>query len=265
VYKELEIVARLVLESGVAIMRLYGSVAAGRESSSPVTEADLASNRLITAGLAHAFSGDAILSEESADSAARLAAGRVWIVDPLDGTKEFLTGNGEFSVMVGLVTDGEPVLGVVGLPAAGTIYGAIKGMGAWRLSGGGSPERLVRRPADAARIRLVGSRSHSDPLVTRLAAELGAVEVRQSGSVGVKCVLIAEGQSDVYAHPGPCLKEWDTCAPEIVLREAGGEVTDCVGQRLRYNKAEPVQSNGIMACAPHLSDLVLERIAALAG
>lgn len=246
--------------AGRAAMRFYGSArAVEKEGGSPVTEADHAANRVIVDALSAAFPGDAILSEESADSAARLSAERVWIVDPLDGTREFLARNGEFAIMIGLAVGGRAVLGAVYQPADDVLFGAAEGEGAWITRGGETaPLRCGAPGADG--LRLVGSRSHPDPLLTRMREALGITDVRPSGSVGVKCGLIALGERDLYVHPVPYLKEWDTCAPEAILRAAGGDVADCLGEPLRYNKPDPRQPHGIVACGPGVMDGVLARI-----
>jgi 3'(2'), 5'-bisphosphate nucleotidase len=258
--RELDLVAETVRAAGAAAMRFYGTAAAqAKTDASPVTAADHAANDVIVARLRAAFPGDAILSEESRDSADRLGARRVWIVDPLDGTKEFLAQNGEFSIMVGLVEDGRPVLGAVYLPAPDVLYLAAEGVGAWREAEG-RREPLACPTADPGAIRLVGSRSHADPLVERMRAALGIDDVLPCGSVGVKCARIAEGVRDLYVHPVPYMKEWDTCAPEAILRAAGGFVSDARGEPLRYNKPDPVQPHGIVACAPGVVDAVLPTI-----
>ena len=255
--KQAEVLARL---AGHAALQFYGTaVAEYHGSNSPVTAADRASNECILEGLQAVFPGDAILSEESRDSLERLRAERVWIVDPLDGTKEFLAQNGEFSVMIGLVERGVPVLGVVYMPATGVVYSAERGNGAW-VERGGERTRLLCEHGNGKPLRLVGSRSHHDVLLQRMQEALDITDVRPSGSVGIKCALIAERERDLYIHPVPYLKEWDTCAPEVLLREAGGAVTDCLGAPLRYNKASPIQPHGILACVPGAYSSVLARI-----
>lgn len=247
--------------AGRAAMRFYGTaLAVEKEGGSPVTEADHAANRVIVDALRAAFPDDAILSEESADSAARLPAERVWIVDPLDGTKEFLAQNGEFAIMIGLAVAGRAVLGVVYQPADDVLFAAAPGEGATIQRGGGETVPLRCGAPGADGLRLVGSRSHPDKLLVRMQEALGITDVRPSGSVGVKCGLIAQGERDLYVHPVPYLKEWDTCAPEAILREAGGDVTDCLGQPLRYNKPDPRQPHGIVACGRGLLDGVLATI-----
>jgi 3'(2'), 5'-bisphosphate nucleotidase len=247
---ELDITAGIARRAGDAALAHYGTVTAEEKAGgSPVTAADHAANAVILEALREAFPGEAILSEESRDDRSRLDASRVWVVDPLDGTKEFLAENGEFSVMIGLVENGTPVLGVVYRPDGDTLYRACDGEGAY-VERSGRTDRLEPKPADAGALRMVGSRSHGDPLIDRMRDALGISDVRPSGSVGIKCALIAEGQRDLYVHPVPYLKEWDTCAPEIILREAGGEVTDCLGSPLRYNKEDTRQPHGILATGP---------------
>lgn len=261
--KELEVAAELTRAAGRAAMRFYGAAGAEtKEGGSPVTRADHAANAVILEALAREFPADAILSEESKDTAERLSADRVWIVDPLDGTKEFIACNGEFSVMVGLVRDREPVLGAVYLPDGDVLYTAASGAGAW-VERQGRREPLTCRAVNGGALRLIGSRSHHDPLLATMQDALGITDVAPCGSVGVKCSRIAEGRHDLYIHPSPHMKEWDTCAPEVVLREAGGSVTDCRGRRLRYNKPDPRQLDGIVACAPGALTRVLRQVVPL--
>jgi len=249
---ELKVAESLAREAGAAALRFYDGVSAEyKEGGSPVTAADHAANDVIVAGLRRAFPGDAILSEESKDSADRLSARRVWVVDPLDGTKEFLARNGEFSIMIGLSIEGEAVLGVVYLPDGDVLYSAARGQGAW--ADDGVERRRLERGPRTDDLRLVGSRSHSDPLLERMREELGITDVVPCGSVGVKCSRIVEDLRDLYVHPVPYLKEWDTCAPEVLVREAGGWVSDCMGRPLRYNKPDPRQPHGILASAPGAS------------
>ena len=260
---ELTEIEELARRAGSAALRHYGAVtAAYKAENSPVTAADHAANDCILEGLRTVFPDDAILSEESHDGASRLIADRVWIVDPLDGTKEFLAQNGEFSIMIGLAVSHQPVLGVVYLPATDVLYSAEIGGGAW-VQRGRLRERLRCAEVGSAPLRMVGSRSHPDVLLQRMQEALGITDVEPSGSVGIKCALIAERKRDLYIHPVPYLKEWDTCAPDIVLREAGGSVTDCTGELLRYNKPDPVQPHGILACAPGALEHVLNVIAPL--
>jgi 3'(2'), 5'-bisphosphate nucleotidase len=259
--ERLAFAGRIARQAGERILAHYGQTGhATKAGGSPVTAADLESNAYLVAAIREACPEEPVLAEESADSTARLGAERLWLVDPLDGTKEFLARNGEFSVMIGLVTDGVPVLGVVYLPARRLLYGAGPGTGAWVESDAGVRRALRCVPADPRSLRMVGSRSHPDALLERMQRALDVHDVRPSGSVGIKCALIAEGERDVYIHPVRYLKEWDTCAPEALLREAGGTVTDCLGHPLRYNQVEPAQEHGIVACASDVHAKVVERI-----
>jgi 3'(2'), 5'-bisphosphate nucleotidase len=254
---ELEVAVAAARAGGAAAMEHYGTTrSVAKADASPVTAADHAANDAILARLREAFPTDAFLSEEKRDDLARLEFGRVWVVDPLDGTKEFLARNGEFSIMIGLAVAGRAVMGVVFLPDPDVLYAAAAGGGAW-VDRGGSRQRLVVDTADPEALRLVGSRSHPDPLLTRMQLALGITDVEPCGSVGVKCSRIADGRRDLYIHPVPYLKEWDTCAPEVVVVEAGGTVTDCRGAPLRYNKRDPRQPHGIVACGGGLGGDVL--------
>lgn len=260
VRERLAFAGRVAREAGERILRHYG--ATGHETKaggSPVTAADLAANEWIVSAIRAAWPGEAILAEESKDSADRLTSDRVWVIDPLDGTREFLAQNGEFSVMIGFVAGGRPRLGVVMVPVRGLLYAAAEGEGAWAELAG-EKRRLQCLPARLDNLRLVGSRSHPDPTIEAMRERLGITDVKPSGSVGIKCALIAEGERDLYVHPVPYLKEWDTCAAEVLLREAGGMVTDCRGDPLAYNKPDPTQPHGILACAASIHAEVLDKI-----
>lgn len=261
--KDLRTAAAAALAGGRAAMRFYGRAGLDiREKGvdDPVTEADHAADSAISAVLAELAPGDAIRSEESSPSVppdaefAEARGRRGWIVDPLDGTKEFIAGNGEFSVMVGLAIDGRASVGAVYRPDPGVLFLGGVGDGAWQVevpSDGGEPlpeaRSLSASETAGGPLRFVRSRSHPDPLLSALEAELGNAEIVLCGSVGVKCSLIATGRADAYVHPVAFLKEWDTCAPEAVLRGAGGEVTDCAGEPLRYGKPDARQPRGILA------------------
>lgn len=258
---EYQVAKHLALKAGRAVMRFYGrAVDEGDDPSAPVTEADRESNRIILAGLKKHFPDDEVLSEEAPDSPDRLAADRVWLVDPVDGTKEFLSGNGEFSVMIGLAVAATPVIGIVYLPAREVLYAAAWGAGAWIEQGNEVRPLRAARPSEEG-LRLISSRSHLSPVLNHMAEELGISDRRQSGSVGIKCALIAEGVADLYIHPVPYLKEWDCCAPDLILREAGGTVTDCYGEPLRYNKRMVTQPHGFLGCAPGVLEEVLPTVA----
>lgn len=259
---DLETAARAALRGGRAAMAHYDENSMqvqDKGKNDPVTAADHAANAAILAVLAERTPGGPVLSEETDPGEERspLRSGeappRLWIVDPLDGTKEFLAHNGEFSTMVGLAEAGRATLGAVYQPAPDRLYLGLVGKGAWVVADPlhrPRPRRLEPPPPAPDRLRVVLSRSHGDPAIERLVEALGNVEVVRSGSVGIKCALIAAGEADLYVHPVPYLKEWDTCAPEALLRGAGGRVTDCGGRALEYGKADPRQLRGIFAAGP---------------
>lgn len=259
---DLAVAIGAVLAGGRAVLPHYERDDLGVEDGGrgPVTAADRASHQAIMACLDAFRPGEAVLSEESGDAfAGREGVDRLWVVDPLDGTREFIDRIDEFSVMAGLAEAGRAVLGAVFRPGRGRLYAGAVGHGAWRVDLDGprpTPMDLGPTGGRTDAIRLVRSRSHPDERLARLEEALEGAEVVLSGSAGTKCCLVAEGEADLYVHPVPFLKEWDTCAPEAVLRAAGGRVTDCGGDALRYGKADPHQPRGIFAAAPATYDRV---------
>lgn len=246
---ELPIVEQLVREAGALVADFYanGFEVAWKGANDPVTAADQAANQLLVAGLSRAFPSDGILAEESRDNADRLQRRRVWIIDPLDGTREFVGRIGEFCIMVGLAIEGQAALGVVYQPVADQLYRGIPGLLADVVQQGVRQPLAVSPVADPAQMRLVASRSHRDPLVDAVCRQLGVTQERPCGSVGLKVGLLATGQCDLYIHPAPGLKEWDTCAPEAILRAAGGAISDAWGRPLRYNQVDVRQRQGLVA------------------
>jgi len=249
VENELPLVERLVREAGALVRSFYenGVEVTWKGVNDPVTAADHAANAYLVSGLRAAFPDDGILAEESADNTYRLERSRVWIIDPLDGTKEFIGKIGEFAVMVGLAIDGAPVLGVVYQPVADVLYRGVPGALAEVITHGVAAPLAVSEIDQAADMRLVASRSHRDPLVSAVCQELGITQDRPSGSVGLKVGLLATAICDLYIHPSPGLKEWDTCAPEAILRAAGGAISDSWGHPLQYNKPDVRQRQGLVA------------------
>lgn len=246
---ELPIVEQLVREAGALVADFYanGFEVAWKGANDPVTAADQAANQLLVAGLSRAFPSDGILAEESRDNRDRMQRRRVWIIDPLDGTREFIDRIGEFCIMVGLAIEGQAALGVVYQPVADQLYRGIPGLLADVVQQGVRQPLAVSPVADPAQMRLVASRSHRDPLVDAVCRQLGVTQERPCGSVGLKVGLLATGQCDLYIHPAPGLKEWDTCAPEAILRAAGGAISDAWGRPLRYNQVDVRQRQGLVA------------------
>jgi 3'(2'), 5'-bisphosphate nucleotidase len=233
----LEPVVRIVREAGARILAHYGSTPSytTKSDDSPLTQADLAAHRHIVAELASLQPALAVLSEESATVAfeERRRWRRYWLVDPLDGTREFLAGNGEFTVNVALVADGAPVLGVVGVPARGSLYSGVPGSGAWRSDASGAPRPIAAECPARRPVRVVGSRSHRGDSLDGFLARLGPHALVPVGSA-LKFCLVAEGAADVYPRLGPT-HEWDTAAAHAVAVAAGATVCALDGAPLRYN------------------------------
>ncbi|HEY8925297.1 MAG TPA: 3'(2'),5'-bisphosphate nucleotidase CysQ, partial [Polyangia bacterium] len=212
----------------------------------PVTEADHAANELIVARLAAAFPHDAILSEELPDDGSRKSARRVWMVDPIDGTRDFILGDTGFCVMIGLCVDGRPHLGVVSQPSTGKTYSGVVGRGAWLDSSDGSRRDLhTSTLAAPPGIRLVASKSHRTPRVDAFRRALQIEDEMNIGSVGLKIGLVAEAARDLYIYTGGRTKVWDTCGPEAILVAAGGRVTDVDGAPLGYAGTDLYNRRGI--------------------
>jgi 3'(2'), 5'-bisphosphate nucleotidase len=234
-----ERVATIARAAGREILEVYGqgrSHAEPKADDSPLTEADLRSHRLIADALGALTPDIPLLSEEAARAsyAERARWRRYWLVDPLDGTREFLSRNGEFTVNIALIEAHAPVLGVVHVPVTDRTYGGIPGAGAWRHTGAGEGRQLLHVAARAAEpVRVVGSRSHRGDSLERFLARLGPHEMKPVGSA-LKFCLVAEGAADVYPRLGPT-SEWDTAAAHAVVRAAGGAVVQLDGRPLEYN------------------------------
>jgi 3'(2'), 5'-bisphosphate nucleotidase len=233
----LEPVVELAHEAGRKILDIYDSEFAVQEKDdkSPLTEADMASHHAIVAGLGALTPDIPILSEESADLpfAERSAWQRYWLVDPLDGTREFIKRNGEFTVNIALIEDGVAVLGVVHVPVTGVSYLGCRGKGAFKREQGGSERAISVRALGSGPVMVVGSRSHRGDSLNRFLEKLGEHEMVGMGS-SLKLCLVAEGAADIYPRLG-LTSEWDTAAAQCVVEQAGGTVTDTAMQPLRYN------------------------------
>ncbi|MGQ0621978.1 MAG: 3'(2'),5'-bisphosphate nucleotidase CysQ [Panacagrimonas sp.] len=232
----------IALEAGRRIMAIYDGADLGvttKEDASPLTLADLAAHRHIVDALAKLAVTYPVLSEEDADIAfdVRRAWGRYWLVDPLDGTKEFIKRNGDFTVNIALIEDGYPVLGVVHAPAIGTTYTGALGQGATRIRDGRT-EIIHTRPLPATPTFVV-SRSHKDAALEAFLAAAPAHDAVSKGS-SLKFCQVAEGSADLYPRTGPT-SEWDTAAGQCVAEQAGASVVRLPGQdRLRYNQKESI-------------------------
>jgi 3'(2'), 5'-bisphosphate nucleotidase len=263
----------LARRAGEAALAFYGGplrVDHKDEFDEPVTQADRAVNELIVRHLRETFPEDGVLAEESVDTARRIGRERVWMIDPIDGTKGFIAGTGDFAVQIGLAVAGRAALGVLYAPATDVLYWAARGHGSWVLrptseaEGEARPERLrVSGETDLARARLAESRSHRGPKMDEVVRALGVKAEVRSHSVGIKVGLLVERQADLYIHMSPKTKQWDTCAPEAVLAEAGGRMTDLWGGPLEYNTPDVLNRNGVVASNGATHARVIERIGPL--
>jgi 3'(2'), 5'-bisphosphate nucleotidase len=263
--RELDVAERLAREAGELILRMRTpdiavDLKAGDE---PVTEADRSASRLILQGLTAAFPDDVHISEENADDLRRLDAERVWYVDPIDGTKDFIRGHEGFSVMIGLAVAHRPVLGVVYEPVHDRMFRAA-GDESWFQARSKPPRRLqVSSVIESAEIRLVASKSDRPPKLDEVKSALGIRDELNVGSVGLKLCLIALAERDLYVNPTSHSKVWDTCAPEAILRAAGGRITDVHGEPLHYDTRDVHRRDGLVASNNLVHDEVIARLGPL--
>jgi 3'(2'), 5'-bisphosphate nucleotidase len=262
--RELEIAARIAREASELVLKYHGTklhiqIKGGDE---PVTEADHAASELIVGRLREAFPDDVVLSEEIPDTGERLGKPRVWMVDPIDGTRDFVRGESAFVVMVGLAVEGRPVVGAVGHPLSANVYGGAVGAGAWREDGAGARTPLhtstLSRPPD---IRLVASKSHRTSPIDDVKRALQITDEINVGSIGLKIGLVSEALRDLYVYTGGRTKIWDTCGPEAILAAAGGRMTDCDGNPLVYDKPDLYNRRGLVASNGPLHDFVIAALA----
>ncbi|HXO00546.1 MAG TPA: 3'(2'),5'-bisphosphate nucleotidase CysQ [Stellaceae bacterium] len=244
----LDVAFRAALAAGEEILKVYAEPfeVVQKSDQTPVTEADLASERVIVKMLTEAFPDIPIVSEETApEDGFKPPAARFWVVDPLDGTKEFVAKNGEFCVCIGLVEDGIPVMGVVHGPAQRVTYAANGPDTAIRIQDGGSAEKIAARQPASEGIVVIHSRSHEN---SRRLAEYfdghSILERKVCGSA-LKFGVLAAGDADFYPRFGTTM-EWDTAAGQAILEAAGGAVFDLSGDRLRYGKHD-LKNTGFLA------------------
>ncbi|HWJ04988.1 MAG TPA: 3'(2'),5'-bisphosphate nucleotidase CysQ [Steroidobacteraceae bacterium] len=243
-------VRTLVADAGRAILEVYGGAheVEYKADDSPITRADRAAHEILASGLRRLTPDIPVLSEESAAEHAvevRRHWRELWLVDPLDGTKEFIGRNGEFTVNVALIRDQVPVLGVVAAPVLGLVYGGAQGLGAFVAHAGGSDRPIRTRVPAANPLVVVGSRSHRGDSLDGLLARLGPHELRPMGS-SLKFCLVAEGSADFYPRLGPT-SEWDTAAAQAVVEAAGGRVVTLDGAPLRYNARDTLLNPHFLA------------------
>ena len=246
----LQTLCSIAQAAGNEIMAVYdqGGAVWQKEDASPLTEADLRADAVIREGLETAFPGVFILSEESCSSGDQTAE-VFFLVDPLDGTKEFLKRSGEFTVNIALIQQGVPVAGVVYAPALSEMFYAARGQGAFKQRVDGEVRVLKLSPWIASdTLRVIGSRSHGGDKLNAWLAALTRPHTFVAAGSSLKFCRIAEGQADVYPRFGPT-SQWDTAAAQCVLEAAGGAVLDLDGQPLRYGLQQPTLNPDFVALA----------------
>ena len=247
-------IRRIAAEAGDAIMKTYDDPAQveTKEDDSPLTQADRAAHNCIVAALTALTPDIPVLSEESEgiSTEERLGWKRFWLVDPLDGTKEFIKKTGQFTVNIALIEDGEPTLGVVLAPASGLEYFASRNNGVFKRLGQAEPEKIHVSEIDKDKLRIVASRDHAGPKVATMLEKLPSAELVSMGS-SLKFCLVAEGAADLYPRFVPTM-EWATGAAQCILEEAGGAVCTLDGYRLGYGKQDPRNPSIIAAGHPTL-------------
>lgn len=235
--------------AGKAILDVYASPFSVRYKGldDPVTDADLKSEEIIVEGLAKEFPRDGIVSEERAVSDSARQRRRVWYVDPLDGTGEFVARSGEFSVILGLLENGLPKLGIIYMPVSGVVYAGVRDEVSWIIRGEERKRTWVSTATPPHPLRLAVSRSHRHPVIDIVKSRLGTVTEISCGSVGAKIGLLISGQADAYVEPAPYTSKWDVCGPDAVLRGASGFMSDTSGGPLRYDEPEIKNTRGFVA------------------
>ena len=242
---ELDIALQAVTEAGDAILEIYGEKyeTSIKQDNSPITEADLKSNEIIKGILSK--TEHQILSEEDKDDQSRVSQEKIWIVDPLDGTSDFIDKTGEFTVMIALVKDKKPILGVIGWPTEKTIFAAQMGKGAYRYSENEWRKISVTNISELPKCRAVGSRHHLSDKEKLFIEKLGIKNFTSIGS-SLKVGKISSGEAEAYITTTNKMKEWDSAASYCIISEAGGKMTDMLGNDLTYNNKIVNHQNGIL-------------------
>ncbi len=246
---QLGTLCRIAESAGREILEVYehGGEIWQKDDASPLTEADLRADRVIRAGLEQHFPGTFILSEESSSSGQSIGD-QFFLVDPLDGTKEFIKRNGEFTVNIAYIVRGRPVAGVVFAPALDELFYAAVGLGAWKRDKSGLRPVIVSNHSAEQPLRVIGSRSHGGEKLSEWLSSLSSAYSFVAAGSSLKFCRIAEGVADVYPRFGPT-SQWDTAAAQCVLEVAGGSVIDLEGHALSYGLDRPILNPEFIAAA----------------
>ena len=234
-----------VIDAGKTVMKIYNQPFETKIKSdnSPITEADIASNKIIQKIIS--TSDYPILSEETKDNKKRLEKETVWIIDPLDGTSDFINKTGEFTIMIGLVRKQVPVLGIIYCPPQNTLYVAQQNQGSYQLAGEKWSKMSVSTISDLTKSRTVYSRHHSEESERLFFKYIKTKKLTKRGS-SLKAIDVASGTSELYFTSTNKMKQWDTCASYCLIKEAGGNITDVYGNDLKYNSDDVYHQNGII-------------------
>jgi len=258
--KKLDEIKQAIIKAGEETLKFYDNPEVEyKENDSPVTKADLASEKIVLEALQK--TGLPILSEETEDDLSRLGSKKAWIVDPLDGTKDFIQKTGDFSIMVGLVENGRPILGLVYSPSTKELFYAEKNKGAFVEIDEGESQRLqVSGIENSKEARMVVSRNHLKPEDKAVGDFLKVASLEKRGSNGLKIGSISSGETEFFINTTSKMGEWDFCGPEIILTEAGGMMTDIKGDILIYNKKNPRMKTGLVASNGKFHDKIIKAI-----
>jgi len=254
---ELDIAIEAAKEAGNAILEIYqrNFEISKKKDDSPITEADLKSNEIIKEILSQ--TEHAILSEEDKDDQSRLSKDTIWIVDPLDGTSDFIDKTGEFTVMIALIKNKKPILGIIGWPTEKIFFVAQKGSGAFRYSNDEWRKISVTTLAELSKCRVVGSRHHLSDKEKLFIKKLGVKDFTSIGS-SLKVGKISSGEAEAYITTTNKMKEWDSAASYCIISEAGGKMTDMLGNDITYNNKEVFHQNGILVTNGLIHDKIVE-------
>ena len=254
---ELEIAVNAAIKAGETILDIYDGNfrTTTKTDDSPVTDADFKSNEIIKKILSK--TDYSILSEEDIDDPKRLSENTIWVIDPLDGTSDYIDKTGEFTIMISLIKNNEPILGVIGWPTEKTLFVAQKGSGAFRYSNNEWTKISVSKISDLSLCRTVGSRHHLTDKEKNFIKKLGIINFISIGS-SLKVGKISSGEADAYITTTDKMKEWDSAASHCIVHEAGGKMTDMLGNDISYNNKDVYHHNGILVTNGLLHDKIVK-------
>lgn len=259
--QELNQVIKIIKQAGQAAMQYYNSdnEVSYKQGDSPVTEADLAAEKVILEGLKQFNYG--ILSEETDEENDRLNQQKVWIIDPLDGTKDFIQKTGDFSIIIGLVENQKAVLGVVYQPVLDIVYFATKGGGAYMQKKSQPAVRLhVSDTEQLSQMKILASRNHLGDVEVEFAKDNGIENFVRSGSAGLKIAKVASAEGDIYMNTSDRTFEWDICGGTVIINEAGGQITDMQGNEILFNKKNPRNLQGYIVSNGKRHEEIVEKL-----